>query len=104
VPGFEKFEPGQRARLPPVSLMVNAPFIYMLPPIVEWNEDDKVTVSIRIGDERLAACNCIRLRGKDAILFGVPERYSGIQTSIHVFLSDGLEESFYYLSVNLKPF
>ena len=62
-PGFSSFEPGKQEMLPGVSLMVGQAYIYELPKIKEWNEDDKVSIGIRIGHHTLAECNCITLMG-----------------------------------------
>ena len=84
--------------------MVGQPYLYELPKIKEWNEDDEVSIGIRIGHHTLAECNCITLVGQDAIRMELPATYIGVSSTIAISLSDGLQTSYYYLIVAGRPF
>lgn len=98
---------------------------YELPKIKEWNEKDKVSIKLRIGNEKLAACNCIyivyRSNSKDecdeeaekdglcslkraAIFFDIPEELANETATIIITVSDGIGQSTYYLGISANPY
>ena len=84
--------------------MVGQPYMYELPQIKEWNEDDNVLMEMRISNSILQECNCVTLVNQEAISIELPEAYSGLTSTIEISLSDGLNESVYNLVLAGRPF
>lgn len=84
--------------------MVGQPYMYELPRIKEWNEDDKVLMEMKISNSILRECNCITLVNQEAINIELPEAYTGLTSTIEISLSDGLDESVYNLVLAGRPF
>ena len=79
--------------------MVDQLYIYQLPQIKRWKEVEKVQIEILITDPILTQCKCVTLIGNHSVQLSLPADYVGLKSTIMVTLSDGLDDSFYYLQV-----
>ena len=92
---------------------------YQLPPVKEWNQGDKVSIKIEIGNEKLAKCNCIIIidsleadnqceeescSNNSLIVFDIPKKLAGERGTIMITVSDGIDHSTYFLGIVTKEF